>query len=52
MRTGAGGGAVVEGEDIQIETYFVDEIMAMVARGEIQDARTIISLQAGAGGMR
>lgn len=45
MRTGAGGGVVAEGEDIQIETYSVDEAMDMVERGEIQDAKTIIALQ-------
>jgi ADP-ribose pyrophosphatase len=45
MRTGAGGGVVAEGEDIRIETYALGEAMDMVARGEIQDAKTIIALQ-------
>jgi nudix-type nucleoside diphosphatase (YffH/AdpP family) len=44
-RIGAGGGVHAEGEDIEVfETPF-DEALAMVTRGEIVDAKTILLLQ-------
>jgi nudix-type nucleoside diphosphatase (YffH/AdpP family) len=44
-RVGAGGGIAAEGEDIEvIETPF-DEALAMIERGEIVDAKTIMLLQ-------
>ncbi|HVM99771.1 MAG TPA: NUDIX domain-containing protein [Caulobacteraceae bacterium] len=45
MRIGDGGGNVDEGEDIERLEFAFDEAMAMVARGEICDAKTIILLQ-------
>jgi ADP-ribose pyrophosphatase len=44
-RAGEGGGVVAEGEDTQIVVLPFHEAMAMVARGEIHDAKTIIALQ-------
>lgn len=45
MRVGDGGGLESEGEEIAVlETPF-DEAMAMIERGEIADAKTIILLQ-------
>jgi nudix-type nucleoside diphosphatase (YffH/AdpP family) len=45
MRIGDGGGLDDEHEDIEIVTLTLDEAMAMVASGEISDAKTIIMLQ-------
>lgn len=44
-RMSAGGGAAEEGEDIEVMELPLDEAMAMLARGEIADAKTIILLQ-------
>jgi nudix-type nucleoside diphosphatase (YffH/AdpP family) len=41
-----GGGHADEGEDIETFEISLDEALAMVARGEIIDAKTIILLQA------
>ncbi len=43
-RIGPGGGLHHEGEDIAIMEPSLDEALAMVARGEITDAKTIILL--------
>ncbi len=43
-RIGAGGGLIEEGEDIEVFETTVDEALAMVARGEIIDAKTILLL--------
>lgn len=44
-KVGAGGGIAAEGEDIEvIETPF-DEALAMIDRGDIVDAKTIMLLQ-------
>lgn len=40
-----GGGVVAEGEDTQIVAMPLREALAMIARGEICDAKTIIALQ-------
>jgi ADP-ribose pyrophosphatase len=45
MRTGKGGGVASEGEDIRTVALSLKKAMEMVARGEIQDAKTIIALQ-------
>jgi nudix-type nucleoside diphosphatase (YffH/AdpP family) len=47
-RIGAGGGLHAEGEDIEVFESGFDEALAMVARGEIVDAKTIMLLQYGA----
>jgi nudix-type nucleoside diphosphatase (YffH/AdpP family) len=44
-RIGAGGGLEAEGEDIEILELNIDTAMAMVASGEIMDAKTIMLLQ-------
>jgi ADP-ribose pyrophosphatase len=44
-RTGSGGGVEQIGEDIRRVALAVDEALAMVRRGEIVDAKTIIGLQ-------
>ncbi len=44
-RIGAGGGLEAEGEDIAAFELDFDCAMAMVARGEIKDAKTILLLQ-------
>jgi ADP-ribose pyrophosphatase len=44
-RVGQGGGVAAEGEDIQLEALPFQEAMAMIARGEICDAKTILALQ-------
>jgi nudix-type nucleoside diphosphatase (YffH/AdpP family) len=41
----AGGGIRAEGEDIEVLEPTLDEAMAMIARGEIVDAKTIMLLQ-------
>ena len=43
---GKGGGHEAEGEDIDVLEIGLDDAMAMIARGEIVDAKTIILLQA------
>lgn len=45
MRIDDGGGLADEHEDIEIVTLTLDEAMAMVASGDISDAKTIILLQ-------
>lgn len=44
-RIGAGGGLQAEGEDIEVFDCPFDEALAMVERGEIVDAKTILLLQ-------
>ncbi len=43
-RTGVGGGLEDEGEDIAVIEPTLDEALAMVERGEIADAKTIVLL--------
>jgi nudix-type nucleoside diphosphatase (YffH/AdpP family) len=45
QRTGTGSGVAAEGENTQVVVLPFSEAMAMVARGEIQDAKTILALQ-------
>jgi len=47
-RIGAGGGLQAEGEDIEVFELDFDAALAMVGRGEIVDAKTIMLLQYGA----
>jgi hypothetical protein len=42
---GAGGGHAHEGEDIEVLEMTLDEALAMIDRGEIVDAKTIMLLQ-------
>lgn len=44
-KTGEGGGLAGEGEDIEILDLDLDEAFAMIASGEIRDAKTIMLLQ-------
>lgn len=44
-RIGAGGGLEVEGEDIEVFECPFDDALAMIERGEIVDAKTILLLQ-------
>ena len=44
-RIGDGGGLDEEGEDIEVLELGLDDALAMVARGEIVDAKTVILLQ-------
>jgi 8-oxo-dGTP pyrophosphatase MutT (NUDIX family) len=44
-RIGAGGGLDHEGEDIEVFDCPFDDALALVARGEIVDAKTILLLQ-------
>jgi nudix-type nucleoside diphosphatase (YffH/AdpP family) len=44
-RISAGGGDESEGEDIEILEPTLDEALAMVARGEIGDAKTVMLIQ-------
>lgn len=44
-QVGRGGGIIAEGEDVQVKVFSFDEAMEKIARGEIQDAKTIIALQ-------
>ena len=44
-RVGTGGGAVHEGEDIEVLEVSLDEALAMVDRGDIIDGKTIMLLQ-------
>lgn len=44
-RVGPGGGLASEGEDIEVVELPFDDAFAMIATGQIQDAKTIILLQ-------
>jgi nudix-type nucleoside diphosphatase (YffH/AdpP family) len=44
-RVSAGGGHESEGEDIEVLELAFDEALAMVGRGQIVDAKTILLLQ-------
>jgi len=44
-RTGAGGGVAQEGEDIEVVEIALDAALAMIADGEIVDAKTIVLAQ-------
>ena len=44
-RAATGGGDVTEGEDIEVIEPTLDEALAMIARGEIADGKTIMLLQ-------
>jgi nudix-type nucleoside diphosphatase (YffH/AdpP family) len=44
-RTGAGGGVVAEGEEIEVLELDFDETLGMIRDGRIQDAKTIVLLQ-------
>ena len=41
----AGGGVEAEGEEIEVLELPIDEALAMIERGDIVDAKTIILLQ-------
>ena len=45
MRIGDGGGVASEGEDIEVLELPIDQALAMIADGRIQDAKTIMLLQ-------
>ncbi|GGA91261.1 hypothetical protein GCM10011491_19080 [Brucella endophytica] len=45
MRKGDGGGIAGEGEDIEVLELKIDEALAMIESGAIQDAKTIMLLQ-------
>jgi nudix-type nucleoside diphosphatase (YffH/AdpP family) len=45
MRIGDGGGLEAEGEDIEVLELPIDQALAMIADGRIQDAKTIMLLQ-------
>jgi nudix-type nucleoside diphosphatase (YffH/AdpP family) len=45
MRRGRGGGNADEGEDIEVLELPLDEALAMIGTGAIQDAKTILLLQ-------
>jgi nudix-type nucleoside diphosphatase (YffH/AdpP family) len=45
QRVTAGGGLTDEGEDIEVLEMSLDEAMAMVGRGEIDDGKTVLLLQ-------
>lgn len=44
-RTAKGGGLADEGEDIEVLEMTLDEALAMIGRGEIVDAKTLLLLQ-------
>jgi nudix-type nucleoside diphosphatase (YffH/AdpP family) len=44
-RVGAGGGVELEGEDIEVLELDIDDALAMVADGRIEDGKTIMLLQ-------
>ena len=44
-QVGAGGGLEEEGEDVEVLELDADEALAMVARGDIMDGKTIMLLQ-------
>jgi nudix-type nucleoside diphosphatase (YffH/AdpP family) len=45
MRVSAGGGLADEGEEIEVLEIGIDEALAMIGDGRIQDAKTIMLLQ-------
>jgi nudix-type nucleoside diphosphatase (YffH/AdpP family) len=45
MRIGNGGGLAAEGEDIEVLELPLDQALAMIGDGRIQDAKTIMLLQ-------
>ena len=45
MRIGSGGGLASEGEDIEVLELPIDQALAMIGDGRIQDAKTIMLLQ-------
>jgi nudix-type nucleoside diphosphatase (YffH/AdpP family) len=45
QRVTAGGGLTEEGEDIEVLEMTLDEAMAMIERGEIDDGKTVLLLQ-------
>jgi nudix-type nucleoside diphosphatase (YffH/AdpP family) len=45
MRIGDGGGLASEGEDIEVLELPIDQTLAMIGDGRIQDAKTIMLLQ-------
>jgi nudix-type nucleoside diphosphatase (YffH/AdpP family) len=45
MRIGDGGGLACEGEDIEVLELPIDQALAMITDGRIQDAKTIMLLQ-------
>jgi nudix-type nucleoside diphosphatase (YffH/AdpP family) len=45
MRIGDGGGLASEGEDIEVLELPIDQALAMITDGRIQDAKTIMLLQ-------
>jgi nudix-type nucleoside diphosphatase (YffH/AdpP family) len=45
MRIGNGGGLAAEGEDIEVLELPIDQALAMIDDGRIQDAKTIMLLQ-------
>jgi nudix-type nucleoside diphosphatase (YffH/AdpP family) len=45
MRIGDGGGLASEGEDIEVLELPIDQALAMITDGHIQDAKTIMLLQ-------
>ncbi|PYE88975.1 NUDIX domain-containing protein [Phyllobacterium leguminum] len=45
MRKSSGGGNVSEGEDIEVLELGLDEALAMIGTGAIQDGKTILLLQ-------
>lgn len=44
-RTDGGGGKIEEGEDIEVVEMKLDDALAMIASGEIADAKTIMLIQ-------
>jgi len=44
-RTGAGGGNLAEGEDIEVMEVPIQQALLMIAEGEIADGKTIMLLQ-------
>jgi nudix-type nucleoside diphosphatase (YffH/AdpP family) len=44
-RVSAGGGDAAEGEDIEVIELLLADALAMIARGEIQDGKTVMLLQ-------
>jgi nudix-type nucleoside diphosphatase (YffH/AdpP family) len=45
QRVSAGGGNADEGEDIEVVELSLDDALAMVERGEIDDGKAVILLQ-------
>jgi nudix-type nucleoside diphosphatase (YffH/AdpP family) len=45
MKVSNGGGLEEEGEEIEVLEHTIDEALAMIASGEIRDAKTIMLLQ-------